>query len=277
MSQMRNHFENASELQLSQIPFVVITVLSGRGHIPQDPGAKAIVRKDGLHSGTIGGGKVEARAITMAKTFLTAGEETPPITLTPPTIITWNLQRDLGMTCGGEITLLFEIHVGARWQIAVFGAGHVAQALVPLLLQLECSVSNIDSRQEWLDRMPASPRLRRFHRQDLLTFVPELSKNMFVVVMTQGHATDLPILDEVMRRWPQLPYLGVMGSDVKALRMRRELLERGQTNEQVAKLHCPIGLPLGRNAPIEIAISVAAQLLQVRDASDPDLEVRMEL
>lgn len=249
----------AQKLEESGQPFVVITLISTRGHAPQDPGAKAIVTQEGLCHGTIGGGKVEARAIEMAMSLL----EAPP---SEPQIFTWNLQRDIGMTCGGEVSLLFEHHHSRQWSIAVFGAGHVAQALVRTLSQLDCHITCLDSRSEWLEKLPAHSRLDKFSDSDLTNLVSKFNEKTFFVIMTQGHSTDLPILEKIFRTFPKTPYVGVMGSDIKSLRIRDDLKSRGIEPSLLEKLRCPIGVDGGRNAPAEIAICVATELLQARDS-----------
>ena len=82
--------------------------------------------------------------------------------------------------------------------------------------------------------------------------------------MTQGHSTDLPILEHALKHH-DFPYLGVIGSKAKALNMKKELRERGLTEELVNKFICPIGDPIGDNSPIEISFSIISQLLRNRD------------
>lgn len=246
-------FETATELTRAGEPFVVVTMLGTRGHAPQDPGAKAIVTARGLHGGTVGGGKVEARAIAHAQAAL--AQSTAPA----PERVTWNLQRDIGMSCGGEVEFLFEVHRPHVWPIVVYGAGHVSQALVRLLLTLECSVLCIDPRPEWLDRLP--PESAKLRKRTEVAAAPD---DAYHVVMTQGHTTDLPILAALLKRAAP-PYVGVLGSDVKAAKIRKELLELGIEPARVEALRTPMGLPFGSNDPAEIAVSVTAQLLATRD------------
>lgn len=248
----------ASDLQTRTCPFVVVTLVSVRGSAPQEPGAKAIVISTGLHWGTVGGGKVEARAIEHARGLL-AGDELGP------TLVTWNLQRDIGMSCGGEATFLFEIHHAAAWRVAVFGAGHVGQAVVRTLIPLNSHVSCIDPRPEWLSKLPDAENLRRIQPMDCVSAVSEFDDKTFFVVMTQGHATDKPVLEQIFRRFPNAPYVGVMGSELKSKKIRKELMACGLTAEIVSRLHSPIGLRLGGNHPFEIAVSVVAELIQARD------------
>ena len=86
----------------------------------------------------------------------------------------------------------------------------------------------------------------------------------YVLVMTQGHGHDVPILTRLLGR-ARPPFVGVIGSDVKGQALRRELAEAGVSRELCERIRCPVGLPLGSNDPAEIAVSVAAQLLQERD------------
>jgi xanthine dehydrogenase accessory factor len=178
--------------------------------------------------------------------------------------VVWNLQTEIGMTCGGEVKFFFEVCRCNDWTISLFGAGHIAQVLVPLLLQMNCRVTCLDQRQDWLDRMLDHPRLTKVCRQDLEASVKELDPSSFFVLMTQGHATDLPVLVEVLRQIDP-PYVGVLGSLQKAKILRRDLKEMGLGDEKIASFFCPMGLPIGNNTPPEIAISISSQLIQERD------------
>jgi xanthine dehydrogenase accessory factor len=204
----------------------------------------------------VGGGKVEAKAILVAQEFLKRQESICGWQ-------TWNLQKDLGMSCGGEITLLFEGFLAPSWNIAIFGAGHVSQALVRALLPLACQMEVIDPRPQWMERLPDSKKINRRIVEEPALQIVSLPKNTFIVVMTQGHSTDFPILKEALH-WGDFGFLGVLGSRVKAEKLKRELMAAGAQAQCVEKIHCPLGLPLGKDTPEEMAISIAAQLLQIR-------------
>jgi xanthine dehydrogenase accessory factor len=252
------------ELSQGDEPFVVVTMVSTRGHAPQDPGAKIAVTAQGLAGGTIGGGKVEAKAIGIAQERLAAFGKAARVAA-PPELVTWNLQRDVGMTCGGEATLLFETHAAQAWRIHVFGAGHVGQATVRALEALDCRITCVDPRPEWLEKLPRSPKITPVCVPDALSVVESLPEDGYFVLMTRGHATDYPLARAILRRFPRASYVGMLGSKVKALKVRAELKTEGYSDEEIARLRCPMGLPVGGNQPAEIAISVAAQLLQARD------------
>jgi xanthine dehydrogenase accessory factor len=251
-------FDALNELMAEEVPLVTVTVVDTMGSVPQDRGAKMIVTARGLHFGTVGGGKVETKAIAEAQRML-SGE------LAATThFVQWNLNKDVGMTCGGIVKLYFEAHNAGRWNIWLFGAGHVANALTTLLVHFDCHITCIDPRAEWLEKLPKSPKLKTVQSPDMPSMVKSIPEGAFVVLMTMGHTTDKPILLEILRT-RQFPYLGVIGSDSKAVILRRDVAEAGLPEEAKRAFHCPIGLPLGTNHPYEIALSVIAQLVQTRD------------
>lgn len=249
--------EKLNELLFSNIPFVMVSLVDVIGSSPQDIGSKMLVTQTGLYGGTIGGGKVEFKAISEAQALLENRLQTK-------CFAEWNLKKDVGMSCGGIVRLYFEAFHTNTWKIAVFGAGHVANALIPLLLLLECQIRCLDPRQVWLNKLPKSPKLSVTHTQEMASEVQYLEPDTFVLLMTMGHSTDLPILLEILRT-KQFPYVGVIGSRAKAARIKKDIEEAGLPSSCKDAFYCPIGLDIGSNHPQEIAISVAAQLIQVRD------------
>ena len=250
-------FNALNDLIAAGTPIVAVTVVDVVGSVPNDRGSKMIVTSEGLHSGTVGGGRVEKKAIDEALRMLSEGTENTHF-------VNWQLNRDVGMTCGGAVKLYFEAFNVATWNIAVFGAGHIAQELVPLLSSLDCRLRCLDTRAEWLDRIAASPRLTKVLSTNLANEVAGLPDDTFVVLMTMGHATDKPILLEILRT-RQFPFIGVIGSRAKANTLKKDIDDAGLPPELKDAFYCPIGLSVGSNHPSEIAIAIAAQLLQVRD------------
>jgi len=255
-------YEHLVALASAATPFVLVTLVEALGSVPQDTGAKMLVTTAGLHTGTIGGGRVEAQALALAQELLAAPATGPA--RAQPRFVSWTLKGDVGMTCGGAVKLYFEPHPATAWPIAIFGAGHIAQALLPVLLPLRCSLSVYDTRPDWLDRLPRIRHLRTQHLADLAPAIDTLPADTFVLCMTQGHRTDRPILHRALAT-RAFPFIGVIGSAAKAAVLRRELVADGLAPALAEKFHCPIGLPFGTNHPHEIALSIAAQLLTERD------------
>jgi xanthine dehydrogenase accessory factor len=253
------YYEEVTKLIAQQLSFVSVILVDANGSIPQEVGAKMLVTAKGLCCGTVGGGKVEKKAIDEAIALL--GSSSTKTTH----FVNWSLSRDVGMTCGGSVKLYFETHNHARWNITIFGAGHIAQALMDLLLKLECLVTCIDPRQEWLDRLPESPKLKKILETDMPSRVTTISPDSFVLMMTMGHSSDKPILLEILRRGLRFPYMGIIGSDAKAAQLKKDIVEAGLDPSLAKTYYCPMGLDIGSNHPQEIAISIIAQLLQERD------------
>lgn len=258
MANSQPYIEALSELALAGESFVSVTMVEATGSTPQDAGSKMLVNAAGRVHGTVGGGKVEHRAIEFAQEMLGDSSRNREI-------VDWNLQRDIGMTCGGLVKLFFEVYNRDDWHIVIFGAGHVAQALVKVLVTLDCRVTCFDPRQDWIDRMPEHDRLTKTCVDDLSAKASMLSPADYVICMTMGHSTDRPILSTIFRERIQPAYLGVIGSKSKRGALVRELKEDGISPEDAQGFLCPIGLPIGSNQPSEIAISIAAQLIEHRD------------
>jgi len=256
-----SYIEELAKLSATGKPFVSVNVIETVGSVPQKSRNKMLVTADGLVYGTVGGGKVEHKAIQEAQQMLA------PESSTNDCLLEWNLQNDVGMTCGGVVKLYFEVYNRNDWHIVVFGAGHVSQALVRLLLTLDCRVSCLDSRSQWLDRIEDDPRLTKICTEDLTAFAAALTDDDYVICMTMGHSTDRPVLSSIFKNGIEPAYLGVIGSKSKRGALIRELKAEGIDAAAAEKFLCPMGLSIGSNQPAEIAISIAAQLLEFRDAN----------
>jgi xanthine dehydrogenase accessory factor len=243
-------------------PAVLVTVLEVAGSTPREAGAKMLVTADGA-AGSIGGGHLELEMVTQARALLAraaSGED-----VSGPVVRELALGPSLGQCCGGRTTVLLEPVLPARWQVAVFGAGHVGKALVKLLADLPCAVTWIDSRPEELPAAPPSS-VRCIVSESPAEEVAELPPGADLVVMTHSHALDQEIVDAALRRGAHR-YLGLIGSRTKRARLAERLRARGRTAEQLASITCPIGVPgIAGKQPAIIAVAVAAELLQIEGA-----------
>ncbi|MCA9258904.1 MAG: xanthine dehydrogenase accessory protein XdhC [Planctomycetales bacterium] len=240
--------------------FVSVVLVDVQGSAPHRAGGKMLVDPHDRVWGTVGGGRIEMQAIEFAQAMLV--DPTCPA----HRYVEWNLHRDVGMTCGGTVRLYFEIYGNAPWTVAVFGAGHVASAVVRILATLECDVLCFDSRPEWIAQLPQSSRVRGMVCSELAERVDSLPDDAFVLCMTMGHRSDRPVLERILATQRRFPYVGVIGSRAKRAVLSKELEAAGFGPQALAQVHCPIGLPLGEDSPAEIAVSVVAQLIQQRDA-----------
>jgi xanthine dehydrogenase accessory factor len=233
--------------------YIIATLIDKKNSVPQEVGSKMIVTKDGLYFGTIGGGALEKNVIDEAKGYLDNNQFMH-------TMKEIHLTKDLKMSCGGSTTVFFEkINFIDLWKIVIFGAGHVSQALCNILVSLECKIKCIDTRKEWLDKLPKCSKLETVLVDDYNDYVDEIDKNSFIVVVTSSHNYDYKILKEILPK--NYPYIGVLGSNSKRAKFDKSL----KIDSIEGEFFCPMGEKIGTNKPNEIAISVVAQLLKYRD------------
>jgi xanthine dehydrogenase accessory factor len=233
------------------------TVIGRSGSAPQIIGARLLLRADGQMVGTVGGGAIEAQVIEACKKSLDDGRSRR---------IEAHLVRDLGMCCGGSMEVFVEF-VQPQPRLFVVGAGHVAQALVPLAISAGFRVAVFDDREDMLEH-PAFIDARReaFDVDELDAAIPDLDARDYVIVLTRDHARDERALAELVRRPHR--YLGMIGSRRKVHAVLRRIVHKeqqlGRPAPDFARVRAPIGLALGGRTPIEIAISIVAELVADR-------------
>jgi xanthine dehydrogenase accessory factor len=226
---------------------VLVTVLDVAGSTPRAAGTKMVVTADEL-TGTIGGGALEFTAIETARALLDND-------VTELRKETYPLGPKLGQCCGGRVTLLFEPQRPPRLRIALFGAGHVARALIGLLGALPARVAWIDSRPgQFPDPVPTN--VMTLTRETPETALTEGYSH--ILIMTHDHGLDYRLARTALAL-PDRPFVGVIGSATKRARFAGRLSSEGL---DASRLTCPIGLPgINGKHPGEIAVAVAAQLL----------------
>lgn len=150
-------------------------------------------------------------------------------------------------------------------RVIVLGGGHVAKALVPILAFLKYRVWVVEDRDEINDpsRFPQAERVL-CEVQNMVLGELELTERDHIVSLVRGRGTDFFILDAALRT--RAGYIGAIGSHANARRLRDQLLSRGFSKEQVARIHSPVGLDIGAESPEEIAVSVAAELIAFESA-----------
>ena len=147
--------------------------------------------------------------------------------------------------------------------VYVFGGGHVAQELVPVLSHLNFRTVVFEERQEFCNAAcfptAAETILGDFsHIGEKIQLKPE----DYAIIMTRGHMADRAVLEQVLRAHPA--YVGVIGSRKKIAVTNQIMWDAGLTKEDTDRVHAPIGLEIGAETPAEIAISIAGELIAFR-------------
>jgi len=163
-----------------------------------------------------------------------------------------------------ESFLLLEPVMDARFNIAVFGAGHVGSAIVQLLAGLDCSVRWIDGRRDIFPDA-VSGNVQCIATADPVREVAALPAGAYCLVLTHSHALDLDIVAATLRR-DEVAFCGLIGSMTKRRRFEQRLRQQGLNDAQLRRMTCPIGIGgINGKAPQEIAIATAADLLRRRE------------
>jgi xanthine dehydrogenase accessory factor len=144
----------------------------------------------------------------------------------------------------------------------VCGAGHVGRAVAPLLAGLGFRVVVVDDREDFAsaERFPGAEVVVRSFDGALAAVGAD--ERAYVVIVTRGHVHDLGVCVQALRVGAR--YVGVMGSHAKRARMRAALRAAGFDEGAIGRIHSPIGVAIGAETPAELAVSIAAELVQAR-------------
>ncbi|AMJ94190.1 xanthine dehydrogenase accessory protein XdhC [Alteromonas stellipolaris] len=262
-------YEAVAQCQQDGAPYVIVTVISIAGSTPREAGSKMVVT-DAQSIDTIGGGHLEFDAIKTAREMLSTGtgsvgEQGKNNASTE--IRSYPLSSKLGQCCGGAVKVLFEVCNRHAQHIAIFGAGHVAKALIPILAQLPLRISWIDSREDLFSH-PLPANVKKVVEEAPETEVRGLEENTWLVILTHDHQLDYRITEQALK-YPALPFVGLIGSQTKAKRFITKLEHRGFNESDLARLATPIGdTSIPGKRPIEVAVSIASQIIQRLHASE---------
>lgn len=244
---------------------MLVRVLRARGSVPRDPGACMLVGVDAT-AGTIGGGHLEWRATALARERLRDG-------IAAAEEFDFALGPSLGQCCGGALTLRIEpltpasrdagIDQAPRFELQLYGAGHVGQAIVRLLEAIACRVRWFDGREQAMGVSSGAAHIERFAVEPGAPEVRAASPQAAHLVMTHSHDLDFQLVEAVLRRG-DFGFLGLIGSATKRARFEHRLRARGIGEDALARLTCPVGVEgvVGKE-PEVIAVAVVAQLLRL--------------
>jgi xanthine dehydrogenase accessory factor len=148
-------------------------------------------------------------------------------------------------------------------RVILFGGGHVAQCMARQLALLEYRIWVVEDRESFA-KADLFPMAERVLFCDFINVQAQLNiaKRDHGIVMSRGHETDQQILRWLLRS--EADYIGCIGSRKKIALIKGNLLEYGLTQAEIDRLHAPVGLAIDAETPAEIAVSIAAELIQYR-------------
>jgi xanthine dehydrogenase accessory factor len=248
-------FEEIVAARKGNQPVVLATVIESRGSAPREEGARMLVRADGTIAGTVGGGAIEKLVVDEALKLMAGGTAR---------LISHEL-KDIGMTCGGGMSVFIEPLVPAP-QLVIFGAGHIGVCIAQIGKMLEFNVTVVDNRPEFASakRVPWADTVIT---GDYTTAIEKVAFNdrTYAVILTHKHTHDFEVLAMCLNKKNR--YLGMIGSKAKVAKVLQQLRDNGVAEEIIAQIHSPVGIKIGANTPAEIAISILAEIIQVRSSA----------
>ncbi len=251
---MNSLYQKIIDIENSNNKAALCTIVSTKGSTPRKTGAKMLVYTNGSIDGTIGGGALEKEVIEQALEVLKNNTSQ---------FVKHNLVIELAMCCGGTVELFIE-PIMNRKKVFIFGAGHCGKALAGFATDLDFNVTLIDERYDVFENIdfPQCTLIMDNHA----TAIEKLNfdENTFVVILTHNHAYDREILALTSKKPHQ--YIGMIGSSRKVAIAKKNMLASNILDqEEVNEIDMPIGLDIKAITPQEIAISILAKLIDVRN------------
>ncbi len=224
--------------------FVLFTVIHTEGTVASKVGMKMVCSKEG-NWGSVGGGIVEMSLINkFNKKLINTG------------IYEFELTSD--KECGGYVKVFAEVFAPPI-RILIFGGGHCGSALAELALKAGFDVLVFDSREEVLEKV--KDKGVNIVKGKFNNIGDVVKENDYIVIMTPSHRWDSDVLYQILK-WGKYGYVGVMGSEKKCEEVHNNIREKGIEESKIEDVHCPIGINICSHTPVEISISVMAEIIK---------------
>ena len=253
---MNSIYKALFELETTHQPAALCTVVKTSGSTPRHETSKMLVYLDGHILGSVGGGELENRVRKEALASLQDGQ---------PRLLSYNMtdptHGDAGI-CGGQVEVFVEPILPAP-MVVVIGGGHVGKAVAHLAKWLGFRVAVSDDRPEFCTP-ESTPDADEFYPVPMaeLPLHLNITQQTVLILTTRGNNVDIAGLPALLDS--QAGYIGIIGSRKRWSETMKSLNEAGISDEQLKRVHSPIGLGLGAETPEEIAVSIMAEVLMLR-------------
>ncbi len=246
------------DIQKQNTPAALVSVIDTSGSTPRSAGAKMIVMENGTIYGSIGGASVESLVIAEAQACISAGSFKK---------VSHNLndleKHDTGMICGGKMEFFIE-PINLTPHLYIFGGGHCGLPLARLAHQIGFEYSIIEDRAEFAhtERFPDARNL-------WVGDMPQIAKDLemgnrdYIAILTRNHELDYQTLRQVIKK--DAKYIGLIGSKAKKKQIFKKLVQDGFDQGLIDRIYTPIGIDIAAETPEEIAISILAEIISVKN------------
>jgi len=160
---------------------------------------------------------------------------------------------------------LYEELIGIKERVYIFGGGHVGLSVSRIMSLIDFHVIVVEKRKE-IFTLKLNDFANEFIHEDYVEFARNIIEDDFsyIVIVTPSHLYDKDVLRAIISK--NVKYIGMMGSKAKVKTLFDELKEEGIGNKLIEKVHSPIGLQIFSKTPDEIAVSIAAEIIKVKNS-----------
>jgi xanthine dehydrogenase accessory factor len=249
-----NLLREIENIRKETVKAALCIIVQTKGSTPRKVGAKMIVKEDGSIIGTIGGGNLEKKVIENAIQQIDENE---------PKLFKHDLLHQHNMCCGGSVEIYIE-PIQKMNKLYIFGAGHTGNALAKYAIDMDFDVYVIDDRVAYIEDI----NIEGINKMNLdyKKVLPSLpfDRNTYIVIMTYEHSHDRDILSYCIKQ--SYAYLGMIGSQRK-VELTKKMFKEGKlaTEKELKNIDMPMGISINAEGPEEIAISIMAKLISVKN------------
>ena len=253
-------YQALAELEKKNDAGALCTIVRSQGSTPRHETSKMVVYPDGSIVGTVGGGEMENRVIAEAQQAIADGKSR---------LLEYNMtdpaRGDPGV-CGGQVEIFVD-PIRPKPMLVVVGSGHVGKAVAHLARWLGFYVVVNDDRPDFCT--PEAVPEADSYLPVLMADLPDQMKVTpwtYFVLTTRGVNIDVPGLPVLLET--PAAYIGVIGSRRRWATTRKQLIASGVSEEKLDSIHSPMGLELNAETPEEIAVSIMAEIIMLRNGGD---------
>jgi len=262
-----NLMQKMTELQNNNNPYVLATVVKTEGSVPGKIGFKILLEPDGQTLGTVGGGAIEQEVISECLKRLksgTSGLEEYVLADQSQASLRTSPAKTIPMMCHGKVWIFYEVSHKLT-SVYIFGGGHCALPLARLAVQTGFQYTIIEDREEFASekRFPEANDIR-LGKIDEIARDLEISDLDYVAIVTRNHELDYLALRQIIMKPAR--YIGLIGSKSKRAQIFKNLKNDGISQKEISRVHTPIGIDINAETPQEIAISILAEIIKVKNS-----------
>lgn len=245
-----------ADLEDQNEPGVLCTIIRSLGSTPRHVGSKMLVYPNGSIVGSVGGGEMERRVIDEALAATRDGQaRLLEYTMSDP-------QRGDPGVCGGQVEIFVE-PLQPKPTLLVIGMGHVGKAVTDLGKWLGFRVAVSDDRPEFCtpENVPEADEYLSMPIAELPNHL-KITPWTCIVLTTRSVDLDVPGLPALLAT--PAAYIGLIGSKRRWATTKAQLIDKGVSEEALSRVRSPMGLEISAETPQEIAVSILAEIIQVR-------------